>query len=108
MWHDNCFPRLDLLCMQPCAHEPRAPLKALDDVVLASSKQPLVHLGGKSIVDEHVWARLIRPEGPHRARRQDIPVVLGPEELAQAPLLPINADRLSGHVDIGGQGEMCA
>lgn len=80
-------------------------LKKLVDIVVFDVRHPALlsnlmpapilrpaNLAGKSVVDENVGPVDLGPEGPDRSRREEIPVVLGLEELSQSFPVPLDAD----------------
>mmetsp|Transcript_28556 Transcript_28556/g.64656 ORF Transcript_28556/g.64656 Transcript_28556/m.64656 type:complete len:277 (+) Transcript_28556:501-1331(+) len=58
------------------------PLEALQDVVTDRVQQPLVHLRWQRVVHEDVGSLFIRRKPPHRARREQVPIVALLEEIA--------------------------
>mmetsp|Transcript_12875 Transcript_12875/g.38024 ORF Transcript_12875/g.38024 Transcript_12875/m.38024 type:complete len:676 (+) Transcript_12875:129-2156(+) len=68
------------------------PREALQDEVADTVQQLLVHLGRERVVHEHVGALVVGAEAPHRARREQVPVVPLLEELAQPLPLPPDVD----------------
>ena len=65
----------------------------LHDALAHGGQQALVHVRGQRVVQQDVGPLPGRPEGPHGARGQHVPVVLGGEELAQAAARPGDVDR---------------
>uniref|UniRef100_A0A480F5T5 116 kDa U5 small nuclear ribonucleoprotein component n=1 Tax=Sus scrofa TaxID=9823 RepID=A0A480F5T5_PIG len=69
---------------------PSSPLETLNDAVLHRAEKSLVHLRGQGVIHQDVGASGIRAKSPDGTGSQQIPVVLGLEELAQ--LLPVPCD----------------
>mmetsp|Transcript_82865 Transcript_82865/g.235065 ORF Transcript_82865/g.235065 Transcript_82865/m.235065 type:complete len:886 (-) Transcript_82865:399-3056(-) len=68
----------------------RGPLEALHQALLALPEEGLVDLARQGVVHEHVGAAALRPEGPDRPGREQVPVVVLREEVAHAPRVPVD------------------
>lgn len=77
-------------CQKPSLPSSPLSLSLPPNAQPASASEP--HLAGKGVVDEDVRSVDLRPEGPDGSCSQQVPVVLGLEELSQRLPIPLDAN----------------
>mmetsp|Transcript_19933 Transcript_19933/g.35566 ORF Transcript_19933/g.35566 Transcript_19933/m.35566 type:complete len:296 (-) Transcript_19933:1848-2735(-) len=88
---DVCVQKLELdvsdglVAQRPFAG---SPLESLHDALLDGAEPRLVYLRCERVVDEDVGPRAIRSESPYRPCCENVPVVLGLEEVCDSLVVP--------------------